>query len=185
MLMIITLFVTLILDKNYVTVSCSKSKTFSLQRSDLYTGLYQEIYCREYHKKVRYSLECAIMCLKHKSLARNDEFLNTQAACTLFAYNESSTSGTNCMLCLLSNIEESYEVNRGPIIADYVFLNSNPVTGKYYKPITSEFWKTKKIYIQVQEIFLLIQEKWRERKEKGLEILLSGIYIPKEFGKKD
>ena len=139
MLMIITLFVTLILDKNYVKVSGSKSNTFSLQRSDLYTELDKEIYCREYHKKVRYSLECAIMCLKHKSLATNDEFLNTQAACTLFAYNESSTSGTNCMLCLLSNIEESYEVNRGPIIADYVFLNSNPVTGKYYKPITSEF----------------------------------------------
>ena len=139
MLMITTLFVTLILDKNYVTVSGSISKTFSLQRSDLYTELDQEIYCREYYKKVRYSLECALQCLKHKSLARNDEFLNTQAACTLFAYNESSTSGTNCMLCLLSNMEETYEVNRVPITADYVFLNPNPATGMFYKPITSEF----------------------------------------------
>ena len=137
--MITTLFIILILDNNYVTVSCSKSKTFSLHRSNLHTELDQEIYCREYHKKVRYSLECAIMCLKHKSLARNDEFLNTQEACTLFAYNESSTLGTNCMLCLLSNMEETYEVNRVPIVADYVFLNPNPATGTFYKPITSEF----------------------------------------------
>ena len=137
--MIITLFISLILDINNVTVSCSKSETFSLYRSGLYTELDQEIYCREYHTKVRYSLECAIMCLKHKSLARNNEFLNTHGACSLYAYNQSSTSGTDCMLCLLSNIEDAYEVNRSPIIADYVFLNSNPSTGKFYKPITSEF----------------------------------------------
>ena len=142
MLTITILFVALISDKNYLTVSCSQSNMNSLQKSSVYTEIQdQEIYCHEYHKRVRYRLECATMCLKYKLPASgNDEFLNSQGTCTLFAFNETSTSGTNCMLCLVFNIEEAYQANTSRIIADYVFLTSNPATGNLFcKPIKSEF----------------------------------------------
>ena len=126
MLIIITLFVCLVLDKKYSSVSCNVR-----QRYSLCTGLENQVlYCFEYHKQVDYSVECAGMCLNHKSPAWDDEFLNSQGACTLFAYNESSTPETNCVLCLLLNGGEVYQVNTSHIAADYVFLNPNHARGK-------------------------------------------------------
>ena len=127
MLTVTILFVTIILGKNYLTVSCSQSDMDSsyMEIED------REVYCRENHKRVRYRLECAIMCLKHKLPSQEDGFLSSTGACTLFAFNESSTSETNCMLCLVFNIEEDYQVNRSRIIADHVFVTSNPATGNF------------------------------------------------------
>ena len=95
----------------------------------------QVIYCFKYYKQVEYSVECAGMCLNHKSPTWDDEFLNSHGACTLFAYNESSTLEANCMLCLLLNGGEVYQVNMSHIAADYVFFNSNPTTGKFRRTV--------------------------------------------------
>ena len=122
--MIITLFFSLTVDKK---VTCNINQRYNLR--NLCTELTdQVIYCFEYHKQVEYSVECAGMCLNHRS-AGDDEFLNSQGACTIFAYNKSSTSGTNCMLCLLGNSGEVYQVNTNNNAADYALLNSNPATG--------------------------------------------------------
>ena len=77
---------------------------------------------------MEYSIECAGMCLNHNSPTWDDKFLNSQGVCTLFAFNESCTSGTNCKLCLL-NGGEVYQVNISDIVADYVFFNPNHATG--------------------------------------------------------
>ena len=127
MLMITTLFVCLVLGKKYSSVSCNVEQRYSLC-SELKD---QVIYCFKYHKQVAYSVECAGMCLNHRSPAWDDEFLNSHGDCTIFAYNESSASETNCMLCLLLNGGEVYQVNTSHIAADYAFLNPNHGTGKF------------------------------------------------------
>ena len=129
MLLILTFLASFILNKYYI-VTCDISQTNNLR--SLCTELEDQVlYCFEYHKLIEYSVECAGMCFNHKSPAWDDEFLNSQGACSLFAYNESSTAGTNCMLCLLLNGGEVYQVNTSHVIADYVFLNSKTTTGKF------------------------------------------------------
>ena len=134
MLMIITLLVSMMLDKQ---VTCNASQAYNLR--NLCTEQEDQVlYCFEYHKRVEYSVECAGMCLNHKSPAWDDEFLNSQGACSLFAYNDSSILETNCMLCLLLNGGEVYEINTGRIVGDYVFLNSNPATSMLFPLLVSK-----------------------------------------------
>ena len=89
------------------------------------------LYCYEYHKQVDFSVECAAMCLNHESPAWEDDFLSSQGACSLFAYNESLSGGYNCVLCLLLNTGEVYEVNTRDIVAEYKYLNSHTETSKF------------------------------------------------------
>ena len=124
MLVIITLFVCLVLDSKY-SVSCNLRQMYNLC-----TEVENRVlYCFEYHKQVEYSVECAGMCLNHKSPTWDDEFLNSQGVCILFAYNKSSTAEANCKLCLLLNGGEVCQVNTRHIFADYIFLNPNHETG--------------------------------------------------------
>ena len=130
------------------------------------------LYCFEYHKQVEYSVECAGMCLNHNSPTWNDEFLNSQGICTLFAFNESCTSGTNCKLCLLLNGGEVYQVNTSDIVADYVFLNPNHETGTESLHLSVKQKRTSEDFTHLLEItrdqFQYICNYWIEARKNGM-----------------
>ena len=114
---------------NLVHAVSSVSQLFVLR--DLRSAVQEQtLYCSEHHKKADYGVECAAMCFDHTSPVWNDDFLTEQKDCILFTYNESLYTETNCMLCMLLNTGEVYQVKTADLVADLVYSTSSDAEGK-------------------------------------------------------
>ena len=87
--------------------------------------------CYEYRIRTQYLIQCAAMCLTPGSPEWDDDFLISQDDCILFAYNESSSLDTNCVLCFPLNTGETYQVNVSNIVADHGYYSSDVGHGRH------------------------------------------------------